>query len=129
MTLYPEVQAKAQTELARVLGDPHSPDHLTRLPTLSDRDNLPYISAIVKEVWRWNPSVPLGKAIHRLQVLKLHMLNTDFTGLPHVATQDDVYRGFHIEKGATVWANIWSGHLIFIKSYLLINRPQGNPPR
>ena len=50
---HPEVQRKAQDELDRVIG--HS-----RLPTLNDRPNLPYVEAIVKEVFRWMPVTPLG---------------------------------------------------------------------
>ncbi|KAK0215658.1 cytochrome P450 [Armillaria fumosa] len=80
MVLYPRVQEKAQAEIdALALG---------RLPTIMDRNRLHYVSAIVKEVWRWNPSVPLG--------------------LPHVVNQDDEYMGYHIEKGSIVWANIWT---------------------
>lgn len=40
MTLFPEVQKKAQEELDRVIG----PD---RLPEFKDRDQLPYINALV----------------------------------------------------------------------------------
>lgn len=82
MLLRPEVQARAQRELDTVLGP-----SWTRLPTFADRARLPYIQAIVLEVLRWNPAVPLGLA-HRL-------------------TQDDVYRGWVIRKGTVVWANIW----------------------
>lgn len=53
MVLYPEVQRRAQAEIDAVIG----PD---RLPTLADRDNLPYINALVRETLRWGPSVPLG---------------------------------------------------------------------
>ncbi|KII91350.1 hypothetical protein PLICRDRAFT_173216 [Plicaturopsis crispa FD-325 SS-3] len=94
MTLYPEVQRRAQTELDAVLGpideageNPRTKRHY-RLPTLADRERLPYTNAIVLEVWRWNPSAPLG--------------------LPHFSTQDNEYRGYTIEKGTVVWANIWS---------------------
>ncbi|OSD02652.1 cytochrome P450 [Trametes coccinea BRFM310] len=83
MCLWPDVQARAQHELDTIVGP-----SWTRLPTFSDRDQLPYVNAIVLEVLRWNPAVPLGLA-HRL-------------------TQDDVYRGWHIPKGTVVWANIWS---------------------
>ncbi|EIW51642.1 cytochrome P450 [Trametes versicolor FP-101664 SS1] len=83
MLLRPEVQARAQRELDTVLGPSWA-----RLPTFADRARLPYIQAIVLEVLRWNPAVPLGLA-HRL-------------------TQDDVYRGCVIPKGTVVWANIWS---------------------
>lgn len=53
MTLYPEVQVKAQQEIDRVIGR-------DRLPTFEDRDRLPYIDAIVKEVLRWGVVAPLG---------------------------------------------------------------------
>ena len=53
MSLYPTVQRKAQEELHRVIG-------LDRLPVLADRDQLPYIEAILKELLRWNPITPLG---------------------------------------------------------------------
>jgi cytochrome P450 len=51
--MYPEVLKKAHEEVDRVVGT-------GRLPTLADRDNLPYIDAIVKEVLRWNVVVPTG---------------------------------------------------------------------
>jgi cytochrome P450 len=53
MTLYPEVQKKAQSELDTVVGT-------GRLPLLGDRDNLPYLRALVSEVFRWNPVAPQG---------------------------------------------------------------------
>lgn len=46
--VYPEVQAKAQAELDRVIGR-------DRLPTLEDRKDLPYIDCMVWECVRWNP--------------------------------------------------------------------------
>ena len=55
MTLYPDVQRRAQAEIDDVVG------HL-RLPKFSDRVRLPYIEAIVKEVVRWRPIDPLGKS-------------------------------------------------------------------
>lgn len=56
MSLYPEVQAKAREELDRAVGD--------RLPSLSDRPELPYIFAIVQEVLRWVPPFPNGQCRH-----------------------------------------------------------------
>lgn len=44
MTLFPEVQRKAQEEIDQVLGG--------RLPAVADRGKLPYVDAIVKEVLR-----------------------------------------------------------------------------
>ena len=53
MVLFPEVQAKAQAELDAVVGS-------ERLPSFNDRDSLPYINAVWKEVLRWHPVAPLG---------------------------------------------------------------------
>ncbi|KAH9929334.1 cytochrome P450 [Fomitopsis serialis] len=45
MVLHPAVYKKAQEELDRVVGN-------TRLPTLEDRPNLPYIDCVIKETYR-----------------------------------------------------------------------------
>lgn len=71
MTLHPEVQRKAHEEIDRVVGR-------HRLPNFGDRENLPYVNAIVKEVLRWHPVSPLG--------------------LPHRLTQDDWYEGYFLPK-------------------------------
>lgn len=56
MTMYPEVQKKAQDELDRVVGR-------DRLPSFSDRDQLTYITTMIKEIIRWgmfcSPLAPL----------------------------------------------------------------------
>jgi cytochrome P450 len=49
----PEAQSRARQELDQVTGG-------TRLPTFEDRDALPYVKAVVKEVLRWEPVTPLG---------------------------------------------------------------------
>ena len=54
MTLFPEVQKAAQEEIDRIVGS-------DRLPSFADRENLPYINALVKETLRWQPVVPLCK--------------------------------------------------------------------
>ena len=53
MTLYPEVQRKAQAELDHEVGN-------SRLPNFSDEGALPYVQAVLKEVLRWHPVTPLG---------------------------------------------------------------------
>ena len=53
MILYPEVQRKAQAEIDQVVGS-------SRLPDYSDRDALPYVLAVLKEVLRWHPVAPLS---------------------------------------------------------------------
>lgn len=80
MALTPEVQIKAQDEIDRVVGT-------GRLPTLADRNRLPYVSAVVKEVFRWHPVVPMG--------------------VPHMSTADDMYDGYYIPKGSILMPNIW----------------------
>jgi len=45
MVCYPEVQKKAQEELDKVLNG--------RLPEHGDIESLPYLSAVVKEVYRY----------------------------------------------------------------------------
>jgi cytochrome P450 len=80
MVLYPDVQTKAQAEIDSVLGD--------RLPTFSDMDALPYINAIVKEVLRWSPIVPLA--------------------FPHQLEADDMYNGYLLPVGSVIVPNTWA---------------------
>lgn len=54
MTLYPDVQRRARAELDSVI----SPG--SRLPDFDDRANLPFLDALEKEVYRWNPISPMG---------------------------------------------------------------------
>lgn len=56
MTLYPEVQKKAQQEIDEVIGK-------HRLPRMVDRERLPYLTAVYKEVLRWQSIGPLGKTL------------------------------------------------------------------
>ncbi|KAF9227074.1 cytochrome P450 [Gyrodon lividus] len=81
MTIYPEVQKKAQAELDAVIG-------AERLPCLDDRDSLPYINAICKEVFRWHVVLPLAAA--------------------HLSTEDITVNGFVIPKGSHIIGNSWS---------------------
>jgi cytochrome P450 len=75
-----EVQRKAQKELDDRVGK-------QRLPDFSDRDNLPYVSAILNEVIRVFPVFPLG--------------------IPHAVTVEDEYKGMRIPKGSLLFANAW----------------------
>ncbi|KAG2070293.1 cytochrome P450 [Suillus decipiens] len=80
MTLFPDVQKKAQAEIDAVVG----PD---RLPSFADRDSLPYTEALVKEAMRWNVVTHVGS--------------------PHCVAEDDIHDGYYIPKGSLVFANIW----------------------
>jgi cytochrome P450 len=53
MVLHPDVQAKAQADIDRVVGK-------DRLPDFNDRAMLPYMDAIMRETLRWNPTIPFG---------------------------------------------------------------------
>jgi hypothetical protein len=54
MTLFPDVMKKAQAEIDAVVGN-------DRLPDFSDRENLPYVDALSKEVFRWHATAPTGQ--------------------------------------------------------------------
>jgi cytochrome P450 len=54
MIHHPHVMRKAQAELDKIVGR-------DRLPSFTDRQHLPYLCAIVKEVLRWRTPGPLGK--------------------------------------------------------------------
>ncbi|KAG8885350.1 hypothetical protein FRB97_001425 [Tulasnella sp. 331] len=79
MTLYPEVQAKARSELDKVVG--------SRLPTGADKDSTPYLNAILLETLRWHPMAPIG--------------------VPHRLMRDDSYKGSLIPAGTIVFVNAW----------------------
>ncbi|KAA1476007.1 cytochrome P450 [Dentipellis sp. KUC8613] len=81
LVLNPHVQRRAQEEIDRVVGR-------DRLPTLNDRSILPYVGAVLRESMRWNNVTPMG--------------------IPHKASEDDVYEGHFIPKGAIVFGNIWA---------------------
>ncbi|KAF8690343.1 cytochrome P450, partial [Rhizoctonia solani] len=53
MVLHPHVQLRAQQELDAVLGP-------ATLPTIADRERLPYIRNLIDEVLRMHPVIPLG---------------------------------------------------------------------
>ncbi|KAI1775377.1 putative cytochrome P450 oxidoreductase OrdA-like protein [Hypoxylon cercidicola] len=80
MMIYPEVQRRAQQEIDSAVGR-------DRLPDFADRENLPYIDAVLKEVLRWNPVTPMG--------------------IPHASTKDDVFKGYFIPKDSTLLTNLW----------------------
>ncbi|PPR04236.1 hypothetical protein CVT24_013340, partial [Panaeolus cyanescens] len=80
-TLHPEVQKKARDEIDRVVGT-------DRLPDYNDRESLPYVEALVKELYRWNPAAPLGPS--------------------HQTLVDDEYDGYFIPAGTIIHPNIWA---------------------
>ncbi|CAE7160460.1 unnamed protein product [Rhizoctonia solani] len=101
--LYPEIAKKAQTEIDSVVGR-------ERIPSLQDRSLLPYTDAMVQEVMRMCPPVPLGMC--GSQPLNRSLMYSPITrpskGLAHQATEDIVFHGYRIPKGATINPNIWA---------------------
>jgi cytochrome P450 len=108
MALHPEVVRKAQAEIDAVVGN-------DRLPTFSDREQLPYLDALVKEVLRWNAVVPTGTRCSFLACRKYNQFTLQLPAVPHRAIQDDVHEGFLIPKGSLVIPNIWS---VSLKKFL-----------
>ncbi|KAG2155266.1 cytochrome P450 [Suillus bovinus] len=81
MLLYPDVQARARAEINEVVMH-------DKMPTIDDRPSLPYLDAVLREVLRWYPPIPLGMA--------------------HATTNDDIYGGYFIPKGTVVIVNQWA---------------------
>lgn len=81
MIMFPDVQRRAQSEIDTVVG-------VGRLPNAEDREQLPYLAALVKEALRWLPVVPVATT--------------------HVAQEELTYSGYRIPKGAYLLSGIWS---------------------
>ncbi|GJE90538.1 cytochrome P450 [Phanerochaete sordida] len=81
MALHPDTLVAAQAEIDRVVGT-------GRLPLISDRAHLPYVGALIQEVMRWHPALPLSIA--------------------RCAAREDSYRGYDIPKGTIVVPNVWA---------------------
>ncbi|KAF2438142.1 cytochrome P450 [Karstenula rhodostoma CBS 690.94] len=74
---YPEFMTTARKEIDGLVGQ-----HEPRMPEFADLENLPYIHAVVEEVFRWHHILPAGVA--------------------HATLKDDWYNGFFIPKGSTI---------------------------
>lgn len=80
--LYPEWVQTARSELDRVCGEAQ------RLPGWQDRLQLDYITAAVKESFRWRPFAPIG--------------------VPHMLSVDDEYEGFKFPAGTLfTWNSLY----------------------
>ncbi|KAM9197411.1 LOW QUALITY PROTEIN: cytochrome P450 2C18-like [Dugong dugon] len=71
---YPEVTAKVQEEIDRVVGH--------QSPCMQDRGSMPYTDAVVHEIQRYIDLIP--------------------TNLPHAVTQDIKFRNYLIPKGTII---------------------------
>ncbi|KAJ3839896.1 cytochrome P450 [Lentinula raphanica] len=77
---FPEVQRKGHEEIGGIVGD-------QRTPTLDDVPRLPYMQAIIKETHRMRPVAPLA--------------------IPHMNREPEVYNGYIIPEGSTIFVNTW----------------------
>ncbi|TBU42978.1 cytochrome P450 [Dichomitus squalens] len=99
MASFPQFQKRAQAELDTVVG-PH------RLPTFADKDNLPYVTAVIKECFRWRPVVPLA--------------------LVHYSIEEDEYHGYRIPARSAVVCNPWA----YVRDPRIYQDPEAfNPER
>uniref|UniRef100_A0A671FR04 unspecific monooxygenase n=1 Tax=Rhinolophus ferrumequinum TaxID=59479 RepID=A0A671FR04_RHIFE len=78
---HPEVTAKVQEEIERVVGRHRS-------PCMQDRSHMPYTDAVVHEVQRYIDLVP--------------------TNLPHSVIRDVKFRNYLIPKGTTIFTSLTS---------------------
>ncbi|KAN0133387.1 Cytochrome P450 [Lactarius tabidus] len=81
MLMNPAAQDQAQEEIDRVIGT-------DRLPTFDDESKLPFVSALSKEVFRWQQVAPFA--------------------IPHRLMEDDIYNGYFIPKDSIVLGNAWA---------------------
>ncbi|CUA70957.1 O-methylsterigmatocystin oxidoreductase [Rhizoctonia solani] len=81
VSLHPENAKVARAEIDAVVGR-------ERVPELKDREKMPYMEALLQEVMRLCPVVPLG--------------------LPHAAAEDIQLGGYRIPKNAIINPNIWA---------------------
>ncbi|KAI7867272.1 cytochrome P450 [Spinellus fusiger] len=81
---HPEVQRKMCEEIDAFIAK------YKRLPTFKERNELPYMISVQREIMRLYPVTPYG--------------------VPHVAEEDFVVRNYMIKKGTTLLSDMYSMH-------------------
>ena len=80
---YPDVMEKVQEEIYRVLGD-------NGIPSMMEKQKMPYVEATIMEIQRVADIVPLG--------------------IPHSVLEEVEFRGYTIPKGTTMMSNLYAVH-------------------
>ncbi|XP_059517955.1 cytochrome P450 2U1 [Myotis daubentonii] len=83
MSLNPDVQEKVHEEIERVIG-------ADRVPSFTDKAQMPYTEATIMEVQRLTMVVPLS--------------------IPHMTSEETVLQGYTIPKGTVIVPNLWAVH-------------------
>ncbi|KAJ0314236.1 hypothetical protein Brms1b_007110 [Colletotrichum noveboracense] len=81
---YPDWVVRARERLDKVCGA-----NAERLPKWNDKPDMKYISAVVKEGFRWRPNIAE-------------------IGAPHMLTRDDEYEGYKFPAGTVFTWNAWA---------------------
>ncbi|KAJ7618769.1 cytochrome P450 [Roridomyces roridus] len=79
MLANPDAQKQAQQEIDAVVGNDNLPD-------FQDREAMPYVLALIREVLRWRAILPLG--------------------IPHLLVNEDEYRGYRLPANSIVFGNV-----------------------
>ncbi|XP_008148480.2 cytochrome P450 2U1 [Eptesicus fuscus] len=83
MSLNPDIQGKVHEEIDRVIG-------ADRVPSFTDKAQMPYTEATIMEVQRLTMVVPLS--------------------IPHMTSAKTVLQGYTIPKGTVILPNLWAVH-------------------
>jgi cytochrome P450 len=97
--MHPEAQRKIQDELDEIVGRGNA-------PTSSAVQSMQYLNAAWKESLRLNPPIPTSESSRVARASRL----IENTGVPHISTSDDLWKGRVIPQGTMILCNIGSVH-------------------
>ncbi len=126
MLHYPEVQARAREEINVVTGG-------SRLPDFDDRPSLPYIDALISELLRWAPPVPLGESAISLRCAIFFFTNK-YTKPCHIDQLKQMFTRvttFRLERQYRINSlpSMFDNSCYFIRHYFCAQRSRDLSPR